>query len=266
MSDSSHSNHSLRLVWEWDQHWTLTQLLPDKTPSSAGGKSAIMSAIVVALGGKAAYTHVGSSLRQFIRTGCRWGTWPTVFITILHCQIVFQLTCHGKKSNYQARYVKYIFMFCPYCSSAKVIVYLRNRGTKAYRPDVYGCTIVVERGIGFYNTGRGRYRMKSMKGCIVSERKEELISILDHFNIQVGPPSHRFSLVLASLIIALWPQIDNPASFLHQNVSQNFLNPSAMYKVRTLWIERSWGGGGGGSWWNINGKTLAWQCYSPSLF
>ena len=47
------------------------QLLPGIPPSSAGGKSAIMSAIVVALGGKAAYTHMGSSLKQFIRTGCR---------------------------------------------------------------------------------------------------------------------------------------------------------------------------------------------------
>ena len=77
-------------------------------------------------------------------------------------------------------------MFYPSCRPAKVIVHLRNRGTKAYRPDVYGRTIVVERGIGASNTGRGRYRMKSLKGHIVSERKEELISILDHFNIQVG--------------------------------------------------------------------------------
>ena len=94
-------------------------------------------------------------------------------------------------------------MFYTDCSSAKVIVHLRNRGTKAYRPDVYGRTIVVERGIGASNTGRGRYRMKSLKGHIVSERKEELISILDHFNIQVGPPTHLFYLVLASLISAL---------------------------------------------------------------
>lgn len=31
-----------------------------------------MTAIVVALGGKAASTQRGSSLKQFIRTGCRW--------------------------------------------------------------------------------------------------------------------------------------------------------------------------------------------------
>ncbi len=35
----------------------------------AGGKSAIMTGIVVALGGKARSTERGSSLKQFIRTG-----------------------------------------------------------------------------------------------------------------------------------------------------------------------------------------------------
>lgn len=38
--------------------------------SVAGGKSAIMAGIVVALGGKATTTLRASSLKQFIRTGC----------------------------------------------------------------------------------------------------------------------------------------------------------------------------------------------------
>ena len=92
-------------------------------------------------------------------------------------------------------------MFYPYCSSAEVVVHLRNRGQEAYRPDVYGRTIVVERQIRA--DGTGNYKIKGLKGPIVSNKKEELISILDHCNIQVGPPSHLFSLVLASLISAL---------------------------------------------------------------
>ena len=94
-----------------------------------------------------------------------------------------------------------MFMFYPSCSSAEVIVYLRNRGTKAYRPDVYGCTIVVERQIRA--SGAGSYKLKGLRGLVVSSKKEELISILDHCNIQVGPPSHLSSFVLASLISAL---------------------------------------------------------------
>ena len=37
----------------------------------SGGKSAIMTAIIVALGGKATSTQRASSLKSFIRTGCR---------------------------------------------------------------------------------------------------------------------------------------------------------------------------------------------------
>jgi len=94
-----------------------------------------------------------------------------------------------------------MLMFYPSCSSAEVIVHLRNRGTKAYRPDVYGRTIVVERQIRA--SGAGSYKLKSLTGLVVSSKKEELISVLDHCNIQVGPPSHLFSFVLASLISAL---------------------------------------------------------------
>lgn len=41
---------------------------------SSGGKSAIMTGIVVALGGKARSTERGSSLKQFIRTGANSST------------------------------------------------------------------------------------------------------------------------------------------------------------------------------------------------
>jgi chromosome segregation ATPase len=38
---------------------------------NGSGKSAIMVAIIVALGGKATSTQRASSLKSFIRTGCR---------------------------------------------------------------------------------------------------------------------------------------------------------------------------------------------------
>ena len=74
-----------------------------------------------------------------------------------------------------------------------MIVHLRNRGAEAYRPDVYGRTIVVERQIRA--DGTGTYKMKGLKGPIVSNKKEELTSILDHCNIQVGSLLPSFSVL-----------------------------------------------------------------------
>ena len=37
-----------------------------------GGKSAIMTGIVVALGGRATQTSRGLSLKNFVKKGCRW--------------------------------------------------------------------------------------------------------------------------------------------------------------------------------------------------
>ena len=46
--------------------------------------------------------------------------------------------------------------------SSEVRVTLRNRGKEAYRPDMYGEAIVVERVIS--NEGAGSYRIRSAKG------------------------------------------------------------------------------------------------------
>eukprot|EP00731_Ephydatia_muelleri_P016543 Em0009g967a len=137
---------------------------------NGSGKSAIMNAVVVALGGKATATQRGTSLKQFVRSGA---------------------------------------------SHSEVIVHLRNRGHDAYRHDVYGDTIVVERHIR--SDGTGTYKLKSgstsgNRGTIVSTKKEELQHILDHLNIQ----------------------IDNPVSLLSQETSRNFLHssdPKNKYKL-----------------------------------
>ncbi len=82
-----------------------------------GGKSAIMTGIVVALGGKARSTERGSSLKQFIRTGARY---------------------------------------------SKVVVHLRNRGHEAFKPELYGDTIICERVIR--DDGTTAYKVKSEDG------------------------------------------------------------------------------------------------------
>ncbi|GAB5570038.1 structural maintenance of chromosomes protein 6 isoform X2 [Prionailurus iriomotensis] len=123
--------------------------------NNGSGKSAVLTALIVGLGGKAVATNRGSSLKGFVKDGQK--------------------------------------------SSADISITLRNRGDDAYRANVYGNSIVVQQHISM--DGSRSYKLKSETGTVVSTRKEELIAILDHFNIQV----------------------DNPVSVLTQEMSKQFL-------------------------------------------
>ncbi|XP_063088402.1 structural maintenance of chromosomes protein 6 isoform X2 [Cavia porcellus] len=122
--------------------------------NNGSGKSAVLTALIVGLGGKAVATNRGSSLKGFVKDGQ---------------------------------------------NSADITVTLRNRGEDAYRANVYGDSIVVQQHITL--DGSRSYKLKSQTGTVVSTRKEELVAILDHFNIQV----------------------DNPVSVLTQEMSKQFL-------------------------------------------
>uniref|UniRef100_A0A8C1PF28 Structural maintenance of chromosomes protein 6 n=1 Tax=Cyprinus carpio TaxID=7962 RepID=A0A8C1PF28_CYPCA len=123
--------------------------------NNGSGKSAVLTALIVALGGKALTTNRGSSLKGFVKEGE---------------------------------------------SSADVSITLRNRGRDAYKPEVFGQSITVDLRIS--SEGIRTYKLRSKTGHLVSSKKEELISILDHFNIQV----------------------DNPVSILTQEMSKHFLH------------------------------------------
>jgi chromosome segregation ATPase len=96
-------------------------------------------------------------------------------------------------------------------SFAEVTIWLRNTGVDSYRPEVYGKSIEIIRRINL--DGTGSYRIKSSRNnATVSTKKEELLCILDQFNIQV----------------------DNPVSLLNQDTSRNFLHVTdsrAKYKL-----------------------------------
>ncbi|KZT28345.1 P-loop containing nucleoside triphosphate hydrolase protein [Neolentinus lepideus HHB14362 ss-1] len=131
---------------------------------NGSGKSAVLSAITVALGGKATSTGRGSGLKSFIREGQ---------------------------------------------SVAEVSISLKNQGEEAYKPDLYGKSIVVTR--RFTKEGNSSYKIKSKDGHVVSTKREELAAICDHMNIQV----------------------DNPMNVLTQDSARQFLsaaNPSDKYK------------------------------------
>lgn len=71
------------------------------------------------------------------------------------------------------------------CNRAKVTIWLANpKSADSYRYDVYGNTIVVCRTIN--SDGTSEYRLKSAGGHVVSEKKEELNSVLSCFGIQAS--------------------------------------------------------------------------------
>ncbi|XP_076834227.1 structural maintenance of chromosomes protein 6 isoform X2 [Brachyhypopomus gauderio] len=123
--------------------------------NNGSGKSAILTALIVGLGGKATTTNRGASLKSFVKYGE---------------------------------------------SSAEVTVKLKNRGSDAYKGDIYGDCICIEQRIT--SDGCRICKIKNKTGFIISTKKEELTAILDHFNIQV----------------------DNPVSILNQEMSKQFLH------------------------------------------
>ncbi|XP_073349307.1 structural maintenance of chromosomes protein 6 [Pagrus major] len=109
--------------------------------NNGSGKSAVLTALIVALGGNAQATNRGSSLKGFVKEGE---------------------------------------------SSADVSITLRNKGRDAYKPDVYGTAIIVD--LRITREGLRTYKLKGKSGQLVSNKKEELLCILDNFNIQVNNP------------------------------------------------------------------------------
>lgn len=109
--------------------------------NNGSGKSAVLTALIVSLGGNAQATNRGLSLKGFVKEGE---------------------------------------------SSADVSITLRNKGKDAYKPEVYGPAIIVD--LRITREGLRTYKLRSKSGLLVSTKKEELLSILDNFNIQVNNP------------------------------------------------------------------------------
>jgi len=96
---------------------------------------------------------------------------------------------------------------------AKVIIKLRNRGTGAYQPDVYGDSIHVVR--QFQKNNQSSYVLKSAGGAVKSTKRSELRRILEHMNIQ----------------------IDNPCAIMTQETSKRFLKSTSPKDRFKLFLE-----------------------------
>ncbi|KAF7722745.1 Structural maintenance of chromosomes protein 6 [Apophysomyces ossiformis] len=125
---------------------------------NGSGKSAILTAITIALGAKANSTNRGKNLSSLIREGA---------------------------------------------NAAEVTVRITNKGPDAFRHEIYGDFIQVERKI--MKDGIGGYKIKNASGKTISTKRDELTAICDHMSIQV----------------------DNPLIVLSQDNARQFLNSSS---------------------------------------
>ena len=93
---------------------------------------------------------------------------------------------------------------------AVVSVTLRNVGLEAFKPELYGDSITVERTI--LVTGSSKYKLKGHHGRVVTTERSELAPLCDRFNIQ----------------------INNPCIIMMQETSRDFLGNSSAAKKYEL--------------------------------
>lgn len=124
---------------------------------NGSGKSAVLTALTMCLGGKATATNRATSMKSLIKEGQE---------------------------------------------SATLAVRIKNRGDGAYKPDLYGTSILVER--HFSKSGASGFKIKNAEEKIISTKKGDLDDILDYFAFQ----------------------LDNPINVLTQDMARQFLSNS----------------------------------------
>lgn len=97
--------------------------------------------------------------------------------------------------------------------NAAIVVRIKNQGDGAYMFDDYGSSINIER--HFSKNGRSGFRIKSGNGRIISTKKAELDSIIDHFTLQ----------------------FDNPMNVLSQDMARQFLSTSSPGEKYKLFVK-----------------------------
>ncbi|KAI1333465.1 P-loop containing nucleoside triphosphate hydrolase protein [Xylariaceae sp. FL0016] len=131
---------------------------------NGSGKSAVLTAITLCLGGKASATNRGGSLRNFVKEGT---------------------------------------------DNAILTIKIKNEGEDAYKPDLFGDSIICER--WFTRSGASGFKLKSSANRIISTKKMDVDDVVEYYCLQV----------------------DNPLNVLSQDNARQFLNaatPATKYK------------------------------------
>lgn len=145
-------------------HVELGPLINFIVGENGSGKSAVLTALTLCLGGKASDTNRGGSLKSFVKEGRDQGS---------------------------------------------LVVKIKNAGSGAYQPQVYGQVITVER--HFSRAGTSGFKIKNEQDKLVSTKKQEIDEISEWFALQMG----------------------NPLTVLSQDNARQFLNsasPAQKYK------------------------------------
>lgn len=145
-------------------HVELGPLINFVVGENGSGKSAVLTALTLCLGGKASDTNRGGSMKSFIKEGRDHG-----FLRVK----------------------------------------VKNAGTDAYHPDVYGDSITIER--HFAKSGASGFKIISERGKVISTKKQEVEEISEWYALQMG----------------------NPLTVLSQDNARQFLNsatPAQKYK------------------------------------
>lgn len=90
-----------------------------------------------------------------------------------------------------------------YHSACTLQIKIKNQGDGAFRPDVYGNSIIVER--HFTLSGTSGFKLKASSGKVISTKRAELDDITDFYSLQ----------------------LDNPVNVLTQDQARQFLNNSS---------------------------------------
>ncbi|KAG5941076.1 hypothetical protein E4U53_007479 [Claviceps sorghi] len=122
-------------------HVELGPLINFIVGENGSGKSAVLTALTLCLGGKASDTNRGGSLKSFVKEG----------------------QDHGS-----------------------LVVKIKNAGSDAYQPDVYGSSILVER--HFSKSGNSGFKIKNEQGRTISTKKQEVDEISEWYALQMGNP------------------------------------------------------------------------------
>ncbi|KAL2262339.1 hypothetical protein VTK26DRAFT_1681 [Humicola hyalothermophila] len=149
-------------------HCELGPLLNFIVGENGSGKSAILTALTLCLGGKASSTNRGGSLKSFVKEGC---------------------------------------------DRAILAVKIKNRGHDAFKPDIYGESVIVER--HFSKAGSSGFKVKTALGQTVSTKKQEVDELVEYYALQV----------------------DNPLNVLSQDNARQFLNSSTRHQKYKFFIE-----------------------------
>ncbi len=149
-------------------HCELGPLLNFIVGENGSGKSAVLTALTLCLGGKASSTNRGGSLKSFVKEGC---------------------------------------------DRSILAVKIKNRGQDAYKPDIYGESVIVER--HFSKSGASGFKVKTALGQTYSTKKQEVDELAEYYALQV----------------------DNPLNILSQDNARQFLNSSTKIQKYKFFIE-----------------------------